>query len=103
VEAAGIETCVALAETQQFQILGFTAGGVRVECSDEGMQRHAAVPVTPVHGRWGGLPWRYDLRCPGVRHVRGSRAAEGGPRLRWLDEKLSQHAFVVLLFYRGFW
>ena len=24
-------------------------------------------------------------------------------RLRWLDEKLSQHAFVVLLFYRGFW
>ena len=26
-----------------------------------------------------------------------------GPRLRWLDENLSQHAFVVLLFYRGFW
>jgi hypothetical protein len=26
-----------------------------------------------------------------------------GPRLHWLDEKLSQHAFVVLLFYRGFW
>ena len=26
-----------------------------------------------------------------------------GPRLRWLDEKLEQHAFVVLLFYRGFW
>ena len=26
-----------------------------------------------------------------------------GPRLRWLDEKLAAHAFVVLLFYRGFW
>ncbi|MFK7895247.1 MAG: hypothetical protein AB8G23_05405 [Myxococcota bacterium] len=26
-----------------------------------------------------------------------------GPRLRWLDEKLAKHAFVVLLFYRGFW
>ena len=26
-----------------------------------------------------------------------------GPRLRWLDDKLAQHAFVVLLFYRGFW
>jgi hypothetical protein len=26
-----------------------------------------------------------------------------GPRLSWLDEKLAQHAFVVLLFYRGFW
>ena len=25
-----------------------------------------------------------------------------GPRSSWLDEKLSQHAFVVLLFYRGF-
>ena len=26
-----------------------------------------------------------------------------GPRSSWLDETLSQHAFVVLLFYRGFW
>jgi len=26
-----------------------------------------------------------------------------GTRKGWLDEQLSQHAFVVLLFYRGFW
>ena len=26
-----------------------------------------------------------------------------GPRRQWLDDKLSQHAFIVLLFYRGFW
>ncbi|MEM9177808.1 MAG: hypothetical protein AAGC67_21585 [Myxococcota bacterium] len=26
-----------------------------------------------------------------------------GARLRWLDETLARHAFVVLLFYRGFW
>lgn len=26
-----------------------------------------------------------------------------GARLNWLDQTLSQHAFVVLLFYRGFW
>lgn len=26
-----------------------------------------------------------------------------GARLRWLDQALAQHAFVVLLFYRGFW
>ena len=26
-----------------------------------------------------------------------------GVRLGWLDSVLSQHAFVVLLFYRGFW
>ncbi len=26
-----------------------------------------------------------------------------GPRRGWLDAKLSQHAFVVLVFYRGFW
>jgi hypothetical protein len=26
-----------------------------------------------------------------------------GARSSWLDQTLSQHAFVVLLFYRGFW
>lgn len=26
-----------------------------------------------------------------------------GVRANWLDTRLSQHAFVVLLFYRGFW
>jgi len=26
-----------------------------------------------------------------------------GTRMGWLDEELSQNAFVVLLFYRGFW
>ena len=26
-----------------------------------------------------------------------------GVRIGWLDKVLSQHAFVVLLFYRGFW
>jgi len=26
-----------------------------------------------------------------------------GPRLRWLDDRLAEHAVVVLLFYRGFW
>ena len=26
-----------------------------------------------------------------------------GARSNWLDKTLSQHAFVVLLFYRGFW
>lgn len=26
-----------------------------------------------------------------------------GVRKGWLDEQLSKHAFVVLLFYRGFW
>jgi len=26
-----------------------------------------------------------------------------GPRRSWLDEKLLQHAFVVLVYYRGFW
>ena len=26
-----------------------------------------------------------------------------GVRSDWLDKRLSQHAFIVLLFYRGFW
>ena len=43
VEAAGIETCAPPMKTQQFQWLGSTADGVRVECSDEGMQRHEGV------------------------------------------------------------
>ncbi len=37
----------------------------------------------------------------------GKRQAEldppPGARRIWLDQVLSQHAFVVLLFYRGFW
>ncbi len=26
-----------------------------------------------------------------------------GPRKKWIDEVCGRHAFVVLLFYRGFW
>lgn len=37
----------------------------------------------------------------------GAKVAEldppPGARRAWLDRALSQHAFVVLLFYRGFW
>jgi hypothetical protein len=43
VEAAGIEICVAPMETQQFQLFRSTAGGVRVECSDERMQQYEGV------------------------------------------------------------
>jgi hypothetical protein len=42
-----------------------------------------------------------------VRGQPGARPAEldppPGPRRAWLDGVLAQHAFVVLLFYRGFW
>ena len=53
-----------------------------------------------------GSPWSIEF-------VNGQPAAEGklqaeldpppGARLPWLDAVIAQHAFVVLLFYRGFW
>ncbi|MCR9096491.1 MAG: hypothetical protein NXI30_19880 [bacterium] len=51
--------------------------------------------------------WEVDFAESAAAAQVGKRQAEldppPGPRLRWLDEKLAQHAFVVLLFYRGFW
>ena len=51
--------------------------------------------------------WDVDFADSALTPPGGKPQAEldppPGPRLRWLDEKLSQHAFVVLLFYRGFW
>ena len=48
-----------------------------------------------------------------IEFVNGQPAQEGKPqaeldpppgaRLPWLDAVIAQHAFVVLLFYRGFW
>ena len=51
--------------------------------------------------------WEVDLADSALAAQGAKPQAEldppPGPRLRWLDEKRSQHAFVVLLFYRGFW
>ena len=51
--------------------------------------------------------WEVEFADPALAPQGAKPQAEldppPGPRLRWLDEKLSQHAFVVLLFYRGFW
>ena len=51
--------------------------------------------------------WQVDL-ADGVLASQGAKPQAEldpppGPRSRWLDDKLSQHTFVVLLFYRGFW
>ena len=51
--------------------------------------------------------WKVDLAEQDTPRLPGTPQAEldppPGPRLRWLDEKLSRHAVVVLVFYRGFW
>jgi hypothetical protein len=51
--------------------------------------------------------WEVEFADPALAPQGAKPQAEldppPGPRSRWLDEKLSQHAFVVLLFYRGFW
>lgn len=57
-----------------------------------------------------GQPGAWEIEGtarPGVPTAGGARPAEldppPGPRRAWLDGVLAQHAFVVLLFYRGFW
>ena len=67
----------------------------------------------------GGRCEQYSFRVSGtsspwsIEFVNGQPAQEGKPqaeldpppgaRLPWLDAVIAQHAFVVLLFYRGFW
>jgi hypothetical protein len=51
--------------------------------------------------------WQVELVEPAQAESSGAPQAEldppPGPRREWLDAKLAQHAFVVLVFYRGFW
>ena len=53
-----------------------------------------------------GNPWTVTLSGGGKKQ-QGKPQAEldppPGARLSWLDAVMAQHAFVVLLFYRGFW
>lgn len=59
--------------------------------------------------RVAGAPgsWQVELVERALAASEGKPQAEldppPGPRRRWIEEKLAQHAFVVLLFYRGFW
>jgi len=57
-----------------------------------------------VHGT--GSPWSIEF-VNGPSAIVGKPQAEldppPGARLPWLDAAIAQHAFVVLLFYRGFW
>ena len=51
--------------------------------------------------------WRVEFASAAAAPLTGKPQAEldppPGARRNWLDQALSQHAFVVLLFYRGFW
>ncbi len=51
--------------------------------------------------------WAVELKDAITQQEGGKPQAELDPppgvRSSWLDRTLSQHAFVVLLFYRGFW
>lgn len=53
-----------------------------------------------------GSPWAIEI-ANNQSAFAGKSQAEldppPGARLPWLDAVISQHAFVVLLFYRGFW
>lgn len=51
--------------------------------------------------------WHVEFADAAIAPPEGKPQAEldppPGARLGWLDAHLTQHAFVVLLFYRGFW
>ena len=53
-----------------------------------------------------GSPWSVEI-VNAQPSIGGKPQAEldppPGARLSWLDAVIAQHAFVVLLFYRGFW
>ena len=62
---------------------------------------------------YSGIAWACScgmdpfLEDPAALHAAGAPQAEldppPGPRRSWLDRTLDQHAFTVVLFYRGFW
>lgn len=51
--------------------------------------------------------WKVELTdavpAPQAEKLQAELDPPPGVRSSWLDKALSQHAFVVLLFYRGFW
>jgi hypothetical protein len=51
--------------------------------------------------------WKVEPVLADAPELAGKPQAEldppPGPRRRWIDEQLSRHVFVVLVFYRGFW
>ncbi len=61
-----------------------------------------AFRVTVAHGRWTVTFSDNSLEPEGER-LQADLDPPPGVRSQWLDNILSQHAFVVLLFYRGFW
>lgn len=68
-------------------------GGGRCE------QRSFRVTGSPAH-------WTVEPRGhipPAQGQPQADLAPPPGVRLNWLDAVMAQHAFVVLLFYRGFW
>jgi len=70
-------------------------------CGGDRCEQHS-FPVSGTSGAWQVDFADAVLASPGSK-PQAELDPPPGPRSRWLDEKFSQHAFVVLLFYRGFW
>ena len=92
-EVTGIlDADAALAGSDELRLI--LCGGDRCE------QRSFRVSGTP--GAWQVEAAEEEAANPAAK-PQAELDPPPGPRLRWLDEKLAQHAFVVLVFYRGFW
>ena len=105
-------------EGSEFKVTGI----VDPEASEEALPGSAARSLQLILcGRRDGqdvcLRERFEVTAAGegfeVAHIDDSAPEVGSPaplldppagvRAGWLDEALSRHAFVVLVFYRGFW
>ena len=58
--------------------------------------------VSGSDGAWY-VEFAEDISAPQGEKIQAELDPPPGVRSNWLDKVLSRHAFVVLLFYRGFW
>ncbi len=97
-------------ETQDFKVTGIidpedVEGDAQVKtlklilCGGDRCEQH-----TFVVDRTAGTPTTEQIDSPAVP---AGAVAEldppPGPRANWVDQTLGNHAFTVILFYRGFW
>ncbi len=70
-------------------------------CGGDRCEQHS-FRVTAIADKWS-VDFLFDDVHRHSDQVQAELDPPPGARLNWLDDKLAQHEFVLLLFYRGFW
>lgn len=73
--------------------------GLRLVLCGEGQCLQESFRITPEAGGFAVSALTADAAPGGVAEL----DPPPGPRRRWVDEVRDRHAFVMLVFYRGFW